>query len=39
MLSADATNKMQQKKKRRRSEQSADDFIQTLNNNPNGKNY
>jgi hypothetical protein len=39
MTSADANNKLQQKKKRRRSEHSADDFIQTLNNNPNGKNY
>jgi hypothetical protein len=37
--SADANNKNQQKKKRRRSEHSADDFMQTLSNNPNGKIY
>jgi hypothetical protein len=37
--STDPNNKNQQKKKRRRSEHSADDFMQTLNNNPNGKIY
>jgi hypothetical protein len=39
MSSTDTNNKTQQKKKRRRSEHSADDFIQTLNNNSNGKIY
>jgi hypothetical protein len=39
MTSTDANNKNQQKKKRRRSEHSADDFMQSLSNNPNGKNY
>ena len=38
MPPTDTNNKIQQKKKRRRSEHSADEFIQTLNNNPNGKN-
>lgn len=37
MPSMDPNNKNQQKKKRRRSGQSPDDFMQTLSNNPNGK--